>query len=127
MTYFEFLLLFLAIPIILLVAMRPWKTGSSNWLWLAIGAQVLLALIYTTPWDNHLVATGVWYYNPKLVTGYVLGYVPIEEYTFFVLETLLAGLWWQLCSARLGRPDRFRPSRVGEWGPQAAWQFYGAC
>ncbi len=52
-----------------------------------------MAVVYTTPWDNYLVATGVWYYDTDLVTGIVLGYVPIEEYTFFVVQSILAGLW----------------------------------
>lgn len=111
MTYFGFLLIFLVIPIIVLLAAAIRSRRSVPRFWCAIGAQVVLALIYTTPWDNHLVATGVWYYNRKLVTGIVLGYVPVEEYTFFGFETLLAGLWWQLCSARLDRLSEFRPSR----------------
>ncbi|MFO7585721.1 MAG: lycopene cyclase domain-containing protein, partial [Anaerolineales bacterium] len=57
-----------------------------------------------TPWDNYLVATGVWYYNPALVTGIVIGYVPIEEYTFFIVETILVGLWWWLLAKRLTLP-----------------------
>ncbi len=111
MTYFGFLLIFLVIPILVLLSAYIGKKQSSSLFWWAIGAQIALALIYTTPWDNHLVATGVWYYNRKLVTGLVLGYVPVEEYAFFVLETLLAGLWWQLCSARFRHLKVFRPSR----------------
>jgi lycopene cyclase domain-containing protein len=72
--------------------------------WTAIGIHVLLAVIYTTPWDNYLVATDVWYYNPNLVTGIVFGYVPIEEYTFFVVETVLAGLWWWFLARRISPP-----------------------
>jgi putative membrane protein len=69
--------------------------------WIAIAVHVVLAVAYTTPWDNYLVATGVWYYNPDLVTGIVIGYVPVEEYTFFVVETILAGLWWWFLARRL--------------------------
>jgi lycopene cyclase domain-containing protein len=55
----------------------------------------------------------VWYYNPKLVTGLVIGYVPIEEYTFFVLETVLSGLWWWFLAQRLPPPsNRFNPDRA---------------
>ena len=61
--------------------------------WFAILAHIIAAVVWTTPWDNYLVATGVWYYNPDLVTGVTLGWVPIEEYTFFILQTLLTGLW----------------------------------
>lgn len=111
MTYFGFLLIFLIIPIFVLLAAQIRNRQNGRLFWWAIGVQIALALIYTTPWDNHLVATGVWYYNRKLVAGIVLGYVPVEEYVFFVLETLLAGLWWQLCSARFSHLDAFRPSR----------------
>jgi putative membrane protein len=77
-------------------------------------------VIYTTPWDNYLVATGVWYYNPELVTGRLIGYVPIEEYTFFVLETILSGLWWWFLARRLsplsikerpGVKESFQPNK----------------
>ena len=56
-------------------------------------AHVVVAVVYTTPWDNYLVATRVWWYDPNLVTGIVLGWVPIEEYTFFVVQTILTGTW----------------------------------
>ena len=100
MTYFDFLLRFLVIPILLLLFVtwrereRPAPGFNNGKIWQGILIHILLAVIYTTPWDNYLVATGVWYYNPKLVTGIVFGYVPLEEYTFFVLETLMIGLWW---------------------------------
>jgi lycopene cyclase domain-containing protein len=109
MTYFGFLLRFLFIPIIIFLAITLWdnKNGkqiqgfrNGRAVWTAIGIHVLLAVVYTTPWDNYLVATGVWYYNPKLVTGIVFGYVPIEEYTFFIVETILSGLWWWFLARR---------------------------
>jgi lycopene cyclase domain-containing protein len=84
--------------------------------WTAIGVHILLAVFYTTPWDNYLVATGVWYYNPELVSGIVIGYVPIEEYTFFVVETILAGLWWWFLARRIS------PLPVGE-GPGVRAEF----
>lgn len=69
-------------------------------------------MIYITPWDNYLVATGVWYYNPQLVTGILLGYVPIEECTFFILETLFAGLWWWFLARRQNpKAEKFIPSQ----------------
>lgn len=113
MTYFGFLLRFLAIPILVFLAITYWDRKKSRGIsgfrdgravWTAIGVHVLLAVIYTTPWDNYLVATGVWYYNPDLVTGIVIGYVPVEEYTFFVVETILAGLWWWFLARRFSPP-----------------------
>ncbi len=110
MTYFRFLLIFLGIPLVGL--------GLLTWLdwrrrrrmpddlrsapgWLAMLVHVLLAVVYTTPWDNYLVATGVWYYNPALVTGVTIGWVPVEEYTFFVVQTLLTGLWLLFLARRM--------------------------
>jgi lycopene beta-cyclase len=121
MTYFGFLLRFLAIPILVFVAIsygdhrqnkriNGFRNGGA--VWVAIAVHVLLAVMYTTPWDNYLVATGVWYYNPALVTGILLGYVPIEEYTFFVLETIVAGLWWEFLARRFSiSAGTFRPGK----------------
>lgn len=102
MTYFGVLATFILPPLLLLLLIVPrdlWRwlihrQGRVDWLsYLVILAHVAMALIYTTPWDNYLVATGVWWYDPELVTGLRLGYVPIEEYTFFIVQTLLTGLW----------------------------------
>ncbi|HSK89639.1 MAG TPA: lycopene cyclase domain-containing protein, partial [Anaerolineales bacterium] len=122
MTYFEFLLRFLVIPILIFLAITYWDQKKNKQIkdfrdgravWIGIAIHVLLAVVYTTPWDNYLVATGVWYYNPDLVTGIVLGYVPIEEYTFFVLETILAGLWWWFLARRLPSPTgTYQPNRA---------------
>lgn len=121
MTYFGFLLRFLLIPILVFLAIT-WMDNRNNKptlgfkngraVWAAIGIHIVLAVIYTTPWDNYLVATGVWYYNPALVTGIVIGYVPIEEYTFFVVETILSGLWWWFLARRISPPSQeFTPNK----------------
>jgi lycopene cyclase domain-containing protein len=124
MTYFGFLLRFLLIPILVFLAIAYWDTKKNRQIrgfrnggavWTAIGVHVLLAVLYTTPWDNYLVATGVWYYNPRLVTGMVIGYVPIEEYTFFVVETILSGLWWWFLARRLTPPSTPNPSNRSEF------------
>jgi len=113
MTYFGFLLRFLFLPILVFLAITLWDNRNNKQIlgfrkgravWTAIGIHVFLAVTYTTPWDNYLVATKVWYYNPDLVTGLVIGYVPIEEYTFFVVETILAGLWWWFLARRFDSP-----------------------
>lgn len=107
MTYFGVLLTFIVPPLLALAVWVPrdlwrWllkKGPRGNWFpYQSILLHVLIALVYTTPWDNYLVATGVWWYDPALVTGITLGWVPIEEYTFFIVQTLLTGLWtvWML-------------------------------
>ncbi len=68
LTYFGVLLRFVVPPLIVLTgltvldlrrgrkqppALRAWSP------WAVLGAHVLAALVYTTPWDNYLVATSV--------------------------------------------------------------------
>ena len=122
MTYFGFLLRFLLIPILIFLFITLWDNKRNKQIpgfrngraiWIGIAVHVLLAVVYTTPWDNYLVATGVWYYNPELVTGLVIGYVPIEEYTFFIVETILSGLCWWFLARRLAPPKNgFKPNKL---------------
>jgi len=93
MTYFGVLAVFLLPPLLILVGLALVRGDLRREEYLAIFGHVLIAVIYTTPWDNYLVATGVWWYDPNLVSGLTIGWVPIEEYAFFVLQTLLTGLW----------------------------------
>lgn len=101
MTYFAFLAIFLGIPIAVLSlwTIIDYRRGKWNppallaWRpWLVIVGLCIVAFAYTTPWDNYLVASGVWYYDINLVTGIVFGWVPIEEYTFFILLPIMTGL-----------------------------------
>lgn len=102
MTYFAFLGLFLGIPILLLFGFLLWDRANGRFLpasfsnyaphWVLLG-HMGVAFVYTTPWDNYLVAARVWYYDPALVSGIVWGWVPIEEYTFFLVQPLLTGMW----------------------------------
>lgn len=101
MTYFGVLIRYVLPPLLSLAAgwliyMLRWRgyAGKLERLTpLAISVHVLLALAYTSPWDNYLVARRVWWYDPQLVSGIRLGWVPIEEYIFFVMQTLLTGSW----------------------------------
>lgn len=126
MTYFGFLLRFLVVPILILTGVTLWNKQrgreraaslSATAVWLAIGLHVLIALLYTTPWDNYLVATGVWWYDPSLVTGLVLGWVPIEEYTFFILQPILVGVWLVLLSQILSFGDEPLRQALRWWLP----------
>jgi lycopene cyclase domain-containing protein len=100
MTYLGFLAVFLGGPLLALAALT-WADARRQPGWFArfgraasaaLFVHVLIALAYTTPWDNYLVATGVWWYDPARVLGVTLGWVPLEEYLFFALQPLVAGL-----------------------------------
>lgn len=119
MTYFGFLGLFVGIPIVIL-ALWTWldaRRGRGIPLELRalpplviIAAHMVIAFVYTTPWDNYLVATRVWWYDPALVTGITLGYVPIEEYTFFLLQPVLSGLLLFTLARYFPRPHPPKPT-----------------
>jgi lycopene cyclase domain-containing protein len=111
MTYGAFLLLFLVLPILALaVALRRRMTRAWRW---SVGAVALIAVLYTTPWDNFIVAQGVWSYPSERVLGVTLGFVPLEEYVFFVLQVLLTGL---VLLALTGRPVAPLPPAAGSDG-----------
>lgn len=122
MTYFGFLARFLIVPICLLVGLSLWDTRLGKTVrgfhrgrqfWLGLSILGLLAFVYTTPWDNYLVARRVWGYNPRLVSGLFWGWVPVEEYAFFILETLLTGLWWRWVVHHISpAPGDFLPSTL---------------
>ncbi|AFZ68070.1 carotenoid biosynthesis protein [Deinococcus peraridilitoris] len=114
MTYLQYHLLFIA-PLLALLALWTWREVRSGrplagayrpenrWAWTFYWLLPLIAFVYTTPWDNYLVYKQVWNYPPERVLGRV-GYVPLEEYAFFVLQTLIAGLWLFLLLRRGGPP-----------------------
>ncbi len=91
MSYSLFLILFVGLPLLgMFFTMREHLRRPH--VTMLLGAATL-AVVYTTPWDNYLVATRVWYYDPRLVLNIQLGFVPLEEYLFFILQTLLTGLF----------------------------------
>ncbi|MHB8625356.1 MAG: lycopene cyclase domain-containing protein [Aggregatilineales bacterium] len=110
MTYSLFLLVFVCPPLgILLYVLRQKLTRP---VWVGLFALVVVAVAYTTPWDNYLVASRVWYYDPRLVLNIILGYVPVEEYLFFILQTLAVGLFVVWLWRRLYPQDWTPPGRA---------------
>jgi len=94
MTYFGFHAVFI-LPFIgvlaYLVLAGPRRAWPRPFLGLAL--LVGVAVVYTTPWDNYLVARGVWGYDPSgVVQEWTLGVVPLEEYVFFVLQPIMTWL-----------------------------------
>lgn len=121
MTYGRFLALFVALPTLTLVGLlvRGRRCGSrpERGLW-AVGLHSLIALVCTAPWDNYLVKNRVWWYDPGRVSGLTLGWVPIEEYAFFVLQPFLTGSWLLWLEGKLA--DRGAPVPRLEWRPVRA-------
>ena len=88
MPYSVFLIFFVVLPFSgLLFALRRALRRIHV---LIIVTLAVLTLVYVTPWDNYLVASGVKYFIAGEAT---LGYVPIGEYLFFILQAPLTGLF----------------------------------
>lgn len=117
MSYAQFLGLFLLPPLALLCwgahatgrrsepARKVVRSGLP-----VVGGLVVVAVIFTTPWDSWLIQRNVWGYNPGSVTG-VLWRVPFEEYGFMAGQTAAVGLWTLLVAAsRLGRTPVSAPA-----------------
>jgi putative membrane protein len=89
MTYLQFHLLFSfpALAVTFFLARR--KVSRVHFRWLAIICGIVL--VFTTPWDNYAVATGIWDFGEDKVLFRIL-HLPVEEYGFFFLQTLIVGL-----------------------------------
>jgi lycopene beta-cyclase len=106
MTYLQFHLVFILPPIVaLLFSVRGARAALvPRTLWV-LPAIALIAMVYTTAWDNYLVYRGVWWYGPDRVLG-TIGYVPVEEYLFFILQPILTGAWtYRVLMSRPGRSE----------------------
>jgi lycopene cyclase domain-containing protein len=110
-----------------------WVQGASRTYWLDVALLVGLAVAYTTPWDNFLIAQGVWEYGPGRILARI-GYAPVSEYAFFAAQTVLTALWLSHLPADppADRSNRSRTRRTRErlFGVGAAaalfvlgWQF----
>jgi lycopene beta-cyclase len=93
MTYLQFHFVFILPPLLLLLltlrGARQQLGARTVWI---LPVMALIALLYTTAWDNYLVYRGVWWYGADRVIA-TIGYVPVEEYLFFLLQPLLTGAW----------------------------------
>ena len=120
MTYLGFHLVFILPVIAVLAVIQPRPVaGVGRRAWALLALMCVVAFVYTTPWDNYLVYRGVWGYGSERVLG-TLGYVPLEEYAFFILQPILTGLWYFFVRSRMPRsfsppPSGLRPSATAFW------------
>lgn len=98
-TYVAFLAAFVLPPLAALTALRVARWDGDYYRLGGIGVLVVLAMAYTTPWDNYLVARGVWWYGDGAVAAW-LWHAPVEEYAFVATQTLVTGLWVQSLPVR---------------------------
>jgi lycopene cyclase domain-containing protein len=93
-TYLGFHLLFV-VPPLLLVAVAAYLRSGVTWNrvpLLGVAVILVLAVVYTTPWDNLLIERGVWTSGDGVTVGHIW-VAPIGEYLFFILQPILVALW----------------------------------
>ena len=105
MTYAQFLVVFLLLPILVLAVLLRRHVRRPH---LAAGGLVcLLAFVYTTPWDNYAAYKRLWTFDPAFVLGppFWFGYLPLEEYLFYFGEAVFVCL----VTLALSRVPALRP------------------
>jgi lycopene cyclase domain-containing protein len=89
MTYAEFLLLFLGVPLSGLVLVLRSRLLDRRYLACA-GGLTVVALLYMAPWDHTAAVWGLWWWAGGLTWGARWLSVPVEEYLSCALQTLLS-------------------------------------
>lgn len=89
MNYLLFHLIFILPPILICF----WLNRKSLNFASLSGLLVIsfITLVYTIPWDSHLISKGVWTY-PTSAIIMTIGNIPLEEYFFMILQSILTGL-----------------------------------
>ncbi|MFC7073731.1 lycopene cyclase domain-containing protein [Halovenus rubra] len=88
-TYFQFHLLF-TLPIIALLLVVSWRRGThlaTRKRVAGLAVILILAVGYTTPWDNLLIEADVWWYGEDVVWATIWA-APVGEYLFFVIQPI---------------------------------------
>lgn len=93
LTYFGFHAVFLLPALaVLAVGLSHSRRRLDATHWVGTALITVVALLYTTPWDNHLISRGVWGYGDGVVALRVW-LVPVEELLFMLLQPLVVALW----------------------------------
>ncbi|QSG14059.1 lycopene cyclase domain-containing protein [Halapricum desulfuricans] len=105
LTYVGFHAVFVAPPLLVLASVTASTRDETRSVVRAIPtvAILVLALAYTTPWDNYLIHRGVWWYGDGTVAGRIW-LAPLEEYLFVLLQPIVTALWLGLISKAFREP-----------------------
>ena len=97
MTYLQFHLIFNLPALLLLLWATRQRLRAAHWKWIAVLCGIVL--VATTPWDNWAVHRGIWSFDWPRTTpvavrlGGVTWRLPLEEYAFFLIETVRDALF----------------------------------
>ncbi len=103
MSYAAFLAIFLGLPLALLLVCLRQRLRDGR-LWKLMGLLAILALAYMAPWDHLAAVWGLWTWAPRQTWQVSFWAIPLEEYLFCLLETMLAvTLMYALLTSRRAR------------------------
>ncbi|KAI9320872.1 phytoene synthase [Dichotomocladium elegans] len=146
LTYME-IHLYYTLPVVglLFTLLRPFHSPQNTFRYVFLS---IMAFLTASPWDNYIVRHRAWWYCHSCVTA-VIGYVPLEEYMFFIIMTLMTVAFadltmrWHLPSAFIKPHDSSSRSLLIRYVPIGlflavgvkAWNlaipdtrlFYGSC
>lgn len=106
LTYLEFHLMFILPPFVALTVAAVSKPKVDSVVHPAgVAIIALVALAYTVPWDNYLIARGVWVYGPNSVI-LTVWHAPLSEYLFILLQPIMVALWLDRFRVRVDTPLR---------------------
>ncbi|CDH52790.1 lycopene cyclase phytoene synthase [Lichtheimia corymbifera JMRC:FSU:9682] len=146
LTYME-VHLYYTLPVLglLFMILRPFHSSQDTLKYVFLST---IAFLTASPWDNYIVYHRAWWYCPSCVTA-VIGHVPLEEYMFFIIMSLMTVAFtnlvmrWRLPSVFVKPDAPIVRSMIIRYVPIAfllsiavrAWSmaipdtrfFYGAC
>jgi lycopene cyclase domain-containing protein len=68
----------------------------------------VVLLVMTIVFDNVIVGTGIVAYDPALISGLHLGFLPIEDLAYAIAAVVFLPSVWVLCTPAPARPDARR-------------------
>lgn len=100
MMYAGFLGLFLLLPILILCLLLRRRLLDKRY-WRTSALLLLPVLVCMAPWDHAAASWGIWNWTPQRIWGIRIWSVPLEDYLFSLLETMLTtmlvfafSVWW---------------------------------
>lgn len=113
LTYLRFHLIFNIPLLILLAALNLPQSWTANEAF-AFGLVLLAAMIFTTPWDNLAAKWGIWGF-PREKYSLRIGYLPVEEYAFFLLQSVNVMLTVRLLFRFFPDWQTGQETEIGKW------------
>ena len=84
--------------------------------WLSLAGTCAIAFIFTTPWDNYAAYLGIWGFGEGVSLWYpfrdladstpFLGHIPVEEYSYFIIQSVMVILLTMLFLPRSHPPKQ---------------------